>query len=125
MIPGEQEKSPLVTVLEGRVRKLEQELESKEKEEDKMLRAVEQKYNNIKLKFEERIHDLETQLAAYQRPDDQNLKSYEHPHTHTVALQQELDATRDRYKKQVADLEEQVSQLNSQLQQAHRIRKDL
>lgn len=120
VIPGEQEKSPLVTVLEGRVRKLEQELESKEKEEDKMLRAVEQKYNNIKLKFEERIHDLETQLAAYQRPDDQNLKSYEHPHTHTVALQQELDATRDRYKKQVADLEEQVSQLNSQLQQAHR-----
>lgn len=64
---------------------------------------------------------METQLAAYQRPDDQNLKSYEHPHTHTVALQQELDATRDRYKKQVADLEEQVSQLNSQLQQAHRI----
>lgn len=49
VIPGEQEKSPLVTVLEGRVRKLEQELESKEKEEDKMLRAVEQKYNNIKV----------------------------------------------------------------------------
>nr|XP_022288721.1 centrosomal protein of 162 kDa-like isoform X3 [Crassostrea virginica] len=120
VIPEEQEKSPLVTVLEGRVRKLEQEIEERDREEDKMLRAVEQKYNNIKIKYEERIRDLETQLAAYHRPDDQNLQSYEHPHTHAVALQQELDATRDRFKRQVADLEERVSQLNAQLQQAQR-----
>ncbi|XP_078339007.1 centrosomal protein of 162 kDa-like isoform X2 [Crassostrea virginica] len=120
VIPEEQEKSPLVTVLEGRVRKLEQEIEERDREEDKMLRAVEQKYNNIKIKYEERIRDLETQLAAHHRPDDQNLQSYEHPHTHAVALQQELDATRDRFKRQVADLEERVSQLNAQLLQAQK-----
>jgi predicted nucleic acid-binding Zn-ribbon protein len=73
------------------------------------------------LKYEERISDLETQLAAYHRPDDQNLKSYEHPHTHAVALQQELDAARERYKKQVADLEGQITQLNAQLQKAQKI----
>ena len=37
-----------------------------------------------------------------------------------MALQQELDATRDRFKRQVADLEERVSQLNAQLQQAQK-----
>ncbi|XP_056015434.1 centrosomal protein of 162 kDa-like isoform X3 [Ostrea edulis] len=120
VIPEEHAQSPLVTVLEGRVRKLEQELESRQKEEDKMLRAVEQKYNNIKLKYEERIGDLETQLAAYHRPDDMNLKSYEHPHTHAVALQQELDAARERYKKQVVDLEGQISQLTAQLQKVQK-----
>lgn len=51
VIPEEHAQSPLVTVLEGRVRKLEQELESRQKEEDKMLRAVEQKYNNIKVRI--------------------------------------------------------------------------
>ena len=50
VIPEEQEKSPLVTVLEGRVRKLEQEIEERDREDDKMLRAVEQKYNNIKVR---------------------------------------------------------------------------
>jgi DNA-binding protein H-NS len=50
VIPEEHAQSPIVTVLEGRVRKLEQELESRQKEEDKMLRAVEQKYNNIKVR---------------------------------------------------------------------------
>ena len=37
-----------------------------------------------------------------------------------MALQQELDATRDRFKRQVADLEERVSQLNAQLLQAQK-----
>ena len=65
VIPEEQEKSPLVTVLEGRVRKLEQEIEERDREEDKMLRAVEQKYNNIKVRT-----NCKTTLPTHTQTED-------------------------------------------------------
>lgn len=43
------EKTPTAVVLENRVKKLEAELESKDSESDRMLRAVEQKYHNVKV----------------------------------------------------------------------------
>ncbi|XP_069138215.1 centrosomal protein of 162 kDa-like isoform X2 [Argopecten irradians] len=108
-------KTPTMSVLENRVKKLELELEGKDIESEKMLRSVEQKYLNIKVQYEGRIRDLEAQLAIYVRPEDNNLKEYEHPHTHAVALQKELDSVRDRYKAKVAELTEEVSRLNAEI----------
>ncbi|XP_033740453.1 centrosomal protein of 162 kDa-like isoform X2 [Pecten maximus] len=108
-------KTPTMSVLENRVKKLELELEGKDIESEKMLRSVEQKYLNIKVQYEERIRDLEAQLAIYVRPEDNALKEYEHPHTHAVALQKELDSVRDRYKARVAELTEEVSRLNGEI----------
>ena len=62
---------------------------------------------------------MEEQLAKYYRPEDQKLKEYEHPHTHTLALQRELDSTRERYKKQITQLESQVENLLKELQKMH------
>ncbi|XP_060069666.1 centrosomal protein of 162 kDa-like [Ylistrum balloti] len=108
-------KTPTMGVLESRVKKLELELEGKDIEAEKMLRSVEQKYLNIKVQYEERIRDLEAQLAIYVRPEDNALKDYEHPHTHAVALQKELDSVRDRYKAKITELTEEVSRLNAEI----------
>ncbi|KAJ8315560.1 hypothetical protein KUTeg_007710 [Tegillarca granosa] len=108
-------KTPTVVVLENRLKKLEMELESKDQEADKMIRAVEQKYNNIKTQYEDRIKDLEIQLAIYKRPDDGALNIYEHPHTHAAALQKEMDSMREKYKRQVLELQAEVSRLNLEL----------
>ncbi|KAK3091654.1 hypothetical protein FSP39_021588 [Pinctada imbricata] len=112
---GSTTKTPYIIVLENKVKKLEVELASKDQDEEKMLRSVEQKYLSVKIQFEDRIKDLETQLAIYRRSDDNSLKDYDHPHTHAVALQREMDTMRDKYKKQVADLQGQVNSLTSEL----------
>ncbi|XP_021349232.1 centrosomal protein of 162 kDa-like isoform X2 [Mizuhopecten yessoensis] len=108
-------KTPTMGVLENRIKKLELELEGKDTEAEKMLRSVEQKYLSIKNQYEERIRDLETQLAIYVRPEDNALKDYQHPHTHAVALQRELESVRERYKAKNTELTEEVSRLNTEI----------
>lgn len=51
--PDEQSKNktPTMIVLENRVKKLEAELENKDTDSEKMLRAMEQKYHNVKVKL--------------------------------------------------------------------------
>ncbi|XP_076078751.1 centrosomal protein of 162 kDa-like [Mytilus galloprovincialis] len=80
-----------------------------------MLRSVEQKYHTVKLQYEDRIKDLEAQLHLYKRPDDNSLKEYDHPHTSTLAVQRELDNVRERYKKQVAELQAEINNINNEL----------
>ncbi|XP_053396479.1 centrosomal protein of 162 kDa-like isoform X2 [Mercenaria mercenaria] len=97
-------------VLESRVKKLEKELEEKDGETDKLMRGVEQKYHSIKLQFEERIKELELQLSIYQGQTD-----HVHPHTHSVALERELESIRERYKHQVKDLQAEIDRLAAEL----------
>ena len=59
--------------------------------------------------------DLEAQLRLYKRQGDGDVKPYEHPHTHAIALERELDSTRERYKKQIAELTTQVEKLTGEL----------
>ena len=44
----------------------------------------------------------------------------EHPHTHAVALQRELDSVKERYKKQVSDLHDEVTKVTAELSRAKR-----
>ncbi|XP_076466484.1 centrosomal protein of 162 kDa-like [Babylonia areolata] len=104
-----------VDVLEKRIRKLEGELEKKDEESATLLRGMEQKYNAVKFQFEERVADLESQLRLYKRHGDGDIKPYEHPHTHSLALERELDSTREKYKRQVAELTTQVERLTGEL----------
>ncbi|XP_071136252.1 centrosomal protein of 162 kDa-like [Mytilus edulis] len=113
--PGSLERTPTVIVLENQLKKLEAELETKDEESERMLRSVEQKYHTVKLQYEDRIKDLEAQLHLYKRPDDNSLKEYDHPHTSTLAVQRELDSVRERYKKQVAELQTELNNLNNEL----------
>ncbi|VDI37735.1 protein QN1, partial [Mytilus galloprovincialis] len=113
--PGSLERTPTVIVLENQLKKLEAELETKDEESERMLRSVEQKYHTVKLQYEDRIKDLEAQLHLYKRPDDNSLKEYDHPHTSTLAVQRELDSVRERYKKQVAELQAEINNLNNEL----------
>ena len=55
---------------------------------------------------------MESQLRLYKR---QTEGAYEHPHTHAVALERELDSTRERYKKQVNELNNQVEKLTVEI----------
>lgn len=101
-----------VQVLENRVKKLEAELESKDETAQHDLRAMEQKYNHVKLQFEERISDLEQQLSLYQCHS--GVKGHR-PHSHAVALERELDQVKDRARKQVAEAQAQVDILTAEL----------
>ncbi|XP_070189405.1 centrosomal protein of 162 kDa-like [Littorina saxatilis] len=112
---GGDNRSHTVEVLEKRVRKLESELEKKDGESATLLRGMEQKYNAVKFQFEERVADLESQLRLYKRQEPGDMKPYEHPHTHAIALERELDSTRERYKKQLNDLTTQVDKLTAEL----------
>lgn len=43
------------------------------------------------------------------------MKEYDHPHTSTLAVQRELDSVRERYKKQVTELQAEITKLNNEL----------
>ncbi|GFR62042.1 centrosomal protein of 162 kDa-like [Elysia marginata] len=111
-LPGVAGSGRTVQVLENRVKKLEAELESKDENAQHDLRAMEQKYNHVKLQFEERISDLEQQLSLYQ--GHVGVKG-QRPHSHAVALERELDQVKDRARKQVAEAQARVDTLTAEL----------
>ena len=103
-------KSQSVQYLEGRIQKLEKEVESKDDEAKRSLRAMEQKFNSVKLKYEERIIELESTLARHDRSDLENV-----PHANVVVLMTELDKVRDNHRKEVAELQNLVDNLRKEL----------
>lgn len=99
----------VVKVLEEKVKKLESELELKENMEDKSIRSVEQKYNKLKFHYEEQIENLEQQLHHFQ----QKSSLADHPHTHRLALENELESVRERHRTETAELQVQLNQLHA------------
>ncbi|BFZ09746.1 hypothetical protein BsWGS_12785 [Bradybaena similaris] len=113
-ISESQSRGRTVQVLEAQVKKLEKELESKDELSRQDLRAIEQKYNQVKLQFEERIADLERQLSLYQQLG-QDVIFKEHPFSHAQALEKELNSVRDRCKKQVSEMQAEVERVTAEL----------
>ncbi|XP_064607798.1 centrosomal protein of 162 kDa-like isoform X2 [Liolophura sinensis] len=101
-------KPPSVQALETRLHKLESELENKDEECNKLLRAMEQKFNVLKLQYEERIAELE-KLPMERVPGEG------HPHTSVSALEKELEAVRERYRKQIVEMSSEINRLNDNL----------
>ena len=62
------------------------------------------------LQYEDRIRELESQLAKCQHPEEG-----ERPHTHSSALQRELDSVRERHKRKVGELEQELERLRKEV----------
>uniref|UniRef100_A0A8D2JBT7 Centrosomal protein of 162 kDa n=1 Tax=Varanus komodoensis TaxID=61221 RepID=A0A8D2JBT7_VARKO len=103
-----------VDFLERRVKKLEGELEGKDDEAKKSLRAMEQQFQKIKLQYEKRIGELE-QLLAYkllnepQKPQDET--------THLAALEQEFCNVNKAHEVVIKNLQAEIASLRNQITQ--------
>lgn len=66
------------------------------------------------MRYEDRVQSLESANLQLQRTVDE-LTFSSHPHTNHTAMQRELDSVRDRYKKQVAELEGTIETLQKEV----------
>ena len=105
-------KTPSVEYLEGRIHKLETDLDLKDEEAKKSIRALEQKYNAMKLSYEERIQDLE---ARNSQLHGEVAESNSRPHSTQLSVQRELDSVKERHRHQVSDLQQTIAGLRQQL----------
>ena len=103
--------SPSYLFLENKVKKLEKELEERDEEDDKRIRTVEQKYNSMRLDYEERIKVLERELRA---ASDKTI-SLAKPHAHLQDLEQELKAARENHQQKVRDMQTELDVLREAL----------
>jgi len=77
----------------------------------------------FQMRYEERMQTLESANLQLQRTIDE-LTLSSHPHTNHTAMQRELDSVRDRYRKQVGELEQTISSLRQELL-SHRTHREL
>ncbi|XP_076827607.1 centrosomal protein of 162 kDa isoform X2 [Brachyhypopomus gauderio] len=104
-------------LLERRVRGLEAQLEGRDEEAKRSLRAMEQQFHRVKLQYEQQISDLEQRLA--ERIQEQPGSSPEESRAQTQLLQQEVERLKEAHQSQVTDLKTEVACLQEQLQQYH------
>ncbi|NWX48362.1 CE162 protein, partial [Steatornis caripensis] len=104
-------KTHTVDFLERRVKKLETELEGKDDEAKKSLRAMEQQFQKIKIQYEQRLVELE-QLLAYkflsQSPKLNGDKAC------STELEQELQNLKTTHQITVKNLQTEIENLKSQ-----------
>ena len=106
--------SPTYAFLENRVKKLEAELEDKDEEASKRIRCVEQKYNALRLEYEERVKDLEKDL---QRANKQNEKA-SRSDTRAKMFEEELQRAREANDERVRQLQTEIEVLQDALTKA-------
>lgn len=110
--PGKQ--SPTYVFLENRVKKLENELENKDEEAGKRIRCVEQKYNALRIEYEDRIKDLEKDLqSASERYESATRKN-----TRVKVLEDELQQVRQGNEERVQQLQTEIQVLQDALSKA-------
>ncbi|XP_038033226.1 centrosomal protein of 162 kDa isoform X2 [Anas platyrhynchos] len=104
-------KTNTIDFLERRIKKLEMELEGKDDEAKKSLRAMEQQFQKIKIQYEQRLAELE-QLLAYKfmselpKPNSEKANSTE--------LEEELQSLKKTHQITVKNLETEIENLKSQ-----------
>ncbi|KAJ8288288.1 hypothetical protein COCON_G00009470 [Conger conger] len=106
-------------LLERRVRRLEAELEGRDEEAKRSLRAMEQQFQRIKMQYEERISELEQQLAL--RPQLSEGEGGGSPHegqSKEQLLQAELESEREVGQARERSLQAELESLREQLAQA-------
>lgn len=106
--------SPTYAFLENRVKKLEAELEDKDEEASKRIRCVEQKYNSLRLEYEDRVKDLEQDL---QRANERNEKTVR-SNTRTKIFEEELQRAREANDEKVKLLQTEIEVLQDALSKA-------
>ncbi|XP_072536151.1 centrosomal protein of 162 kDa isoform X2 [Salminus brasiliensis] len=108
--------SQTVALLERRIHRLEAELEGRDDEAKRSLRAMEQQFQRIKLQYEQQISELEQQLTE-RSPEHRDGLSQE-SRTKAELLQEELKQLKEAHQSQVNALKAEVASLQEQVQQA-------
>ncbi|XP_058031640.1 centrosomal protein of 162 kDa isoform X2 [Ahaetulla prasina] len=104
-------KNNTVEFLERRVKKLETELEGKDDEAKKSLRAMEQQFQKIKLQYEKRIEELEQLLAYKLLNEPQKLQDK------SSSFDQELRQVNEAHQKTIQNLQAEIDSLRSHITQ--------
>uniref|UniRef100_A0A8C0QIJ9 Centrosomal protein of 162 kDa n=1 Tax=Chelonoidis abingdonii TaxID=106734 RepID=A0A8C0QIJ9_CHEAB len=104
-------KSNTIDFLERRIKKLETELEGKDDEAKKSLRAMEQQFQKIKLQYEQRLVELEELLAYKLMNEPQKLHDSKASFT---AIEQELRSLKEDHQITVKNLQTEIENLKNQ-----------
>lgn len=106
--------SPTYAFLENRVKKLETELEEKDEEASRRIRCVEQKYNSLRLDYEDRIKELQRDLQSANERHEKASRS----NTRTQIFEEELQRTRETNDQIVKQLQTEIEVLQDALSKA-------
>ncbi|NXU98961.1 CE162 protein, partial [Cettia cetti] len=104
-------KTNTVEFLERRIKKLETELEGKDDEAKKSLRAMEQQFQKIKIQYEQRLAELE-QLLAYEFINE--TPKLNGDKATSTELEQELQNLKKTHQITVGNLQTEIENLKSQ-----------
>lgn len=104
-------KKNTVEFLERRIKKLETELEGKDDEAKKSLRAMEQQFQKIKIQYEQRLAELE-QLLAYEFMNEAPKRNGDK--ASSTELEQELQNLKKTHEITVGNLQTEIENLKSQ-----------
>ncbi|KAM9240132.1 centrosomal protein of 162 kDa [Leptosomus discolor] len=104
-------KTNTVDFLERRIKKLETELEGKDDEAKRSLRAMEQQFQKIKIQYEQRLVELE-QLLAYKFVSESSKLNGDK--ASSTELEQELQNLKKTHQITVKNLQTQIENLKSQ-----------
>ncbi|XP_029592779.1 centrosomal protein of 162 kDa isoform X1 [Salmo trutta] len=101
-------------LLERRIQRLEAELESRDDEAKRSLRAMEQQYQRIKLQYEQQISDLEQRLTQKHPVQTRSPGVWQ---AQVCSLQQELELLKENHQSRERSLQAEVHSLQEQLTQ--------
>ncbi|KGL73690.1 hypothetical protein N309_04955, partial [Tinamus guttatus] len=104
-------KTNTIDFLERRIKKLETELENKDDEAKKSLRAMEQQFQKIKVQYEQRLVELEQLLAYKFMSESPKLSSDK---ASSTELEQELQNLKEIHLVTVKNLQAEIENLKSQ-----------
>ncbi|KAM4567596.1 centrosomal protein of 162 kDa isoform 2-T2 [Fundulus diaphanus] len=106
--------SRINTLLEHRIQRLESELESHDEEAKRTLRAMEQQFHRIKLRYEQQISELEQQQEQRQ-PAEAAAAGSESWMSKCQILEEELKRVQDSHQEKDNHLQDQIEALQQQL----------
>ncbi|XP_036446069.1 centrosomal protein of 162 kDa isoform X2 [Colossoma macropomum] len=109
--------SRTAALLERRIHRLEAELEGRDEEAKRSLRAMEQQFQRIKLQYEQQISELEQRLAERSQEHQGDLS--QESGTQVEPLQEEMEKLKEAHLCEVNALKAEVASLREQAQQAH------
>ncbi|XP_074718082.1 centrosomal protein of 162 kDa isoform X4 [Strix uralensis] len=104
-------KTNTVDFLERRIKKLETELEGKDDEAKKSLRAMEQQFQKIKIQYEQRLVELEQLLAYKFMSESPKLNGDK---ASSTELEQELQNLKTTHQITIKNLQTEIENLKSQ-----------
>uniref|UniRef100_A0A7N9AVL2 Centrosomal protein of 162 kDa n=1 Tax=Mastacembelus armatus TaxID=205130 RepID=A0A7N9AVL2_9TELE len=110
--------SRITALLERRIQRLEAELENHDEEAKHSLRAMEQQFHRIKLRYEQQISELEQQLQQKEQLDVTSSAAGNNPWmTQVQTLQEELQQLKETHQEREKGLCDQIDFLQQQLKQ--------